>query len=77
MILILVYIAANWLHRSIANVGANLQARSHRGTFCHEPADAGILSTETTRKHCFILENCYDWSEMNTLNMAQNSVLVR
>lgn len=31
--------------------------------------------SETTRKHCFILENCcYDWFEMNTLNMAQNGV---
>lgn len=30
---------------------------------------------ETTRKHCMILENCcYDWYEMNTLNMAQNGV---
>lgn len=31
--------------------------------------------SETSRKHCFILENCcYDWFEMNTLNMAQQGV---
>lgn len=34
-----------------------------------------INLSETTRKHCFILENCcYDWFEMNTLNMAQQGV---
>ena len=31
--------------------------------------------SEKTRKHCMILENCcYDWFEMNTLNMAQQGV---
>lgn len=30
---------------------------------------------EKTRKHCMILENCcYDWFEMNTLNMARQGV---
>jgi hypothetical protein len=34
-----------------------------------------INLSESTRKHCFILENCcYDWFEMNTLNMAQHGV---
>ena len=34
-----------------------------------------INLSETTRKHCMILENCcYDWFEMNTLNMAQQGV---
>lgn len=31
--------------------------------------------SERTRKHCLILENCcYDWFEMNALNMAQHGV---
>ena len=31
--------------------------------------------SEKYRKHCMILENCcYDWFEMNTLNMAQQGV---
>ncbi len=34
-----------------------------------------INTSEKTRKHCMILENCcYDWFEMNTLNMAQQGV---
>ena len=34
-----------------------------------------INLSEKTRKHCMILENCcYDWFEMNTLNMAQQGV---
>jgi len=34
-----------------------------------------INLSERTRKHCMILENCcYDWFEMNTLNMAQHGV---
>lgn len=34
-----------------------------------------INLSEKTRKHCMILENCcYDWFEMNTLNMAQKGV---
>lgn len=34
--------------------------------------------SEKTRKHCMILENCcYDWFEMNTLNMAQQAYSVR
>ena len=31
--------------------------------------------SERTRKHCMILENCcYDWYELNTLNMVQHGV---
>ena len=34
-----------------------------------------INLSEKNRKHCMILENCcYDWFEMNTLNMAQQGV---
>lgn len=34
-----------------------------------------INTSEKTRKHCMMLENCvYDFFEMNTLNMAQNGL---
>ena len=34
--------------------------------------------SEKSRKHCMILENCcYDYYELNALNMAQNGVLVK
>lgn len=34
-----------------------------------------VDTSERVQKHCMILENCcYDWFEMNTLNMAQNGV---
>ena len=34
-----------------------------------------INLSEQTRKHCMILENCcYDWYELNALNMAQQGV---
>ena len=40
-------------------------------TDCWELVDL----SEKNRKHCMILENCcYDWFEMNTLNMAQHGV---
>ncbi len=40
-------------------------------TDCWELINTG----EKTRKHCMMLENCcYDWFEMNTLNMAQHDV---
>ena len=34
-----------------------------------------INTSEKTRKHCMMLENCvYDFFEMNTLNMAQQGL---
>ena len=75
----LVYIAADWDHHfPIAKY-----AMEHGKNVAIEVPSAMNLEqcwelinlSETTRKHCMILENCcYDWFEMNTLNMAQNGV---
>ena len=75
----LVYIAADWDHHfPIAKY-----ALEHGKHVAIEVPSAMNLEqcwelinlSETTRKHCFILENCcYDWFEMNTLNMAQHRV---
>ena len=75
----LVYIAADWVHHfPIAKY-----ALEHGKHVAIEVPSAMNLEqcwelinlSETTRKHCFILENCcYDWFEMNTLNMAQHGV---
>ena len=75
----LVYIAADWLHHfPIAKY-----AMEHGKNVAIEVPSAMNLAqcwelidlSEKTRKHCMILENCcYDWFEMNTLNMAQNGV---
>lgn len=75
----LVYIAADWLHHfSVAKCalenGKNVAIEVPSAMNLKECWELINLS-ETTRKHCFILENCcYDWFEMNTLNMAQNGV---
>ena len=75
----LVYIAADWLHHfPIAKY-----ALEHGKHVAIEVPSAMTLKqcwelvdlTEKNRKHCTILENCcYDWFEMNTLNMAQQGV---
>lgn len=75
----LVYIAADWLHHfPIAKC-----ALEHGKHVAIEVPSAMNLKecwelinlSEQTRKHCMILENCcYDWFEMNTLNMAQHGV---
>lgn len=75
----LVYIAADWLrHAPIAKFA--LENGKHAAI---EVPSAMTLSdcwelinlSERHRKHCFILENCcYDWFEMNALNMAQQGV---
>lgn len=75
----LVYIAADWLHHFPAakcamENGKHVAIEVPSAMNLQECWDLINLS-ETTRKHCFILENCcYDWYEMNTLNMAQNGV---
>ena len=75
----LVYIAADWLH----HFPVAKYAMEHGKNVAIEVPSAMNLQqcwelinlSETTRKHCFILENCcYDWFEMNTLNMAQQGV---
>lgn len=75
----LVYIATDWDHHfPIAVYGME-----HGKHVAIEVPSALNLNqiwklinlTEQTRKHCIILENCcYDFFEMNTLNMAQQGV---
>ncbi len=75
----LVYIAADWLHhfpiaRCAMENGKNVAIEVPSAMILQECWDLVNLS-EKTRKHCMILENCcYDWYEMNTLNMAQQGV---
>lgn len=75
----LVYIAADWLHhfpvaKCALEHGKHVAIEVPSAMNLQECWDLINLS-ETTRKHCFILENCcYDWFEMNTLNMAQQGV---
>lgn len=75
----LVYIATDWLHHfpvamcAMEN-GKNVAIEVPSAMNLKECWDL-INMSEKTRKHCMILENCcYDWFEMNTLNMAQNGV---
>ena len=75
----LVYIATDWIHHfPVAKC-----ALEHGKHVAIEVPSAMNLEqcwelinlSEQTRKHCMMLENCcYDWFEMNTLNMAQNGV---
>ncbi len=75
----LVYIAADWLHhfpvaKCALENGKNVAIEVPSAMNLQECWDLINLS-EKTRKHCMILENCcYDWFEMNTLNMAQQGV---
>ena len=75
----LVYIATDWLHHfpvamcAMEN-GKNVAIEVPSAMNLKECWDL-INMSEKTRKHCMILENCcYDWFEMNTLNMAQHGV---
>lgn len=75
----LVYIATDWLHHfpvamcAMQN-GKNVAIEVPSTMNLKECWDL-INMSEKTRKHCMILENCcYDWFEMNTLNMAQQGV---
>ena len=75
----LVYIAADWIHHfPIAKYalehGKHVAIEVPSAMNLQQCWDLIDLS-EKTRKHCMILENCcYDWFEMNTLNMAQQGV---
>lgn len=75
----LVYIAADWLHhfpvaKCALEHGKNVAVEVPSAMNLKE-CWALINLSETSRRHCFILENCcYDWFEMNTLNMAQQGV---
>lgn len=76
----LVYVATDWLHHfpvamcALEN-GKNVAIEVPSAMNLKECWDLVNMS-EKTRKHCMLLENCcYDWFEMNTLNMAQQGVL--
>lgn len=75
----LVYIAADWLH----HFPIAMCAMKHGKHVAIEVPSAMNLQqcwdiinmAEEKQLHCMILENCcYDWFEMNTLNMAKQGV---
>ncbi len=75
----LVYIATNWQ----THVEMALYAMEHGkhvavevpAAFSLEDIWALINTSERTRKHCMMLENCvYDFFEMTTLNMAEKGL---
>lgn len=75
----LVYIATDWLHHTpvalcAMNNGKHAAIEVPSAMNMKDIWDL-INTSERTRKHCEIMENCvYDWFEMNTLNMAQHGV---
>lgn len=75
----IVYIATDWLHhfpvaKCALENGKHVAIEVPSAMNLTEIWDLINLS-ESKRLHCMILENCcYDWFEMNTLNMAQQGV---
>lgn len=75
----LVYVATDWLHHFPIAMCA---MENGKHVAIEVPSAMNLKEcwelinmSEKTRKHCMILENCcYDWFEMNTLNMAQQGV---
>lgn len=75
----LVYIATDWKHHFVVAEYAMLHGKN---VAIEVPAAMNLEQcwrlidlSEKMRKHCIMLENCcYDWFEMNTLNMAQQGV---
>ena len=75
----LVYVATDWDHHFPVAKCALLNGKH---TAIEVPSAMNLEQcwelidlSEKTRLHCMILENCcYDWYELNTLNMAQNGV---
>ncbi|MBQ7057116.1 MAG: Gfo/Idh/MocA family oxidoreductase [Bacteroidaceae bacterium] len=75
----LVYVATDWDHHFPV---AKCALENGKNTAIEVPSAMNLEQcwelidlSEKTRKHCMILENCcYDWYEMNTLNMAQHGV---
>lgn len=74
-----VYIAVDWIHHfQVAECA--MENGKHAAIEVPSAMNLqecwGLINlSEKTRKHCAILENCcYDWFEMNTLNMAQQGV---
>ena len=75
----LIYIVTDWNHHAPMALYAMEQGKH---TAIEVPAAmnldeiwALINTSERTKKHCMMLENCiYDFFEMNTLNMAQQGM---
>ena len=75
----LVYVATDWDHHFPV---AKCALENGKHTAIEVPSAMNLEQcwelvnlSEKTRKHCMILENCcYDWYELNALNMAQNGV---
>lgn len=75
----LVYIATDWLHHYPV---AKCALENGKHVAIEVPSAMNLSEcwslvnlSEKMQKHCMILENCcYDWFEMNTLNMAQQGV---
>ncbi len=75
----LVYVATDWDHHFPVAKCALLNGKH---TAIEVPSAMNLAQcwelvnlAEQTRKHCMILENCcYDWYELNTMNMAQQGV---
>jgi len=75
----LVYVATDWDHHfpvaKCAMVNGKNTAIEVPSAMNLEQCWELINLTEQTRKHCMVLENCcYDYYEMNALNMAQHGV---
>ena len=75
----LVYIATDWLHHAPMALYAMEQGKHVAievpAAMNLEEIWALIDTSERTRKHCMMLENCvYDFFEINTLNMAQQGL---
>lgn len=75
----LVYVATDWDHHFPVAKCALLNGKH---TAIEVPSAMNLAQcwelvnlSEQTRKHCMILENCcYDWYELNAMNMAQQGV---
>lgn len=75
----LVYVATDWDHHFPV---AKCALENGKNTAIEVPSAMNLEQcwelinlSEKTRKHCMILENCcYDWFELDALNMAQHGV---
>ena len=75
----LVYIATDWKHHAEMGVQAMKDGKNVAievpGAMTMEEIWNLINTSEKTRKHCMMLENCvYDFFELTTLNMAQQGL---
>ncbi len=76
----LVYVATDWDHHFPV---AKCALENGKHTAIEVPSAMNLQQcwelinlSEKTRKHCMILENCcYDWFELDALNMAQKGIL--